>query len=1046
MTPQDELVLLRAIKSGNISQEQQIQALRAIKSGEGSAEDILGPPKSSLGMERAKSFDSLLAEREQQDENFDYETGASGKLRALVSFGETPGDKEAILKKLVGEEGYTKDSQGRLALTPEGQRIRGMEPSDKNIVLEEKGFSFRDVADLAGLAPETIGSVVGGILGAPGFFTGAAGAAAGAVAGQAVEEAIESFLGVQTQTAPEVTKDLAKEALLAGSLDAAGTAMYVLGKKVIGAGGKVLQKGAGAFGEAPIDDATRAKRGLNIMRRGRTVTDPATGEQITVKGFVSPKAGGLGAGIQRPFEITSSIAGFDAVRASKNVQYALAGKEELLQKYGAATLDDLAESIKDFAPAKKRLLEDELIKQENLHLKAIDDTITVLSKSTNENVPLDDEIINSLIKNYNEFMKQSNRKFTDLDRYLTEKVGSAKLFKFDEIRTKFQDITGGRPAEMISDDFAKIGSFIDGIAEKGKSGTGTTNDPFKYFASFEDLRSLRKNIADKERVLGTRATTPRRGFEKLIQEIDDMVMRGVDSSGFELARATTNPVVKESLKGIGSAKLKKLVPAAKQLKAAREHYAKEIGLFTTLERLRLVQNFQAPGADVTLVVGDIVGQNFNAIVKDIRNIKAVFAVGEKYGTKDQIQKSLQRKFLNQAMDSGQDALNPSAFNGQLFNNEIIKLGKNPAKAKLLFGDDWNKVKALGKSLALGSKTLDDRTLQEVIKNADQITPDQNIVTTLESVKDAKINLDKATNIKALKEATSGGDPAEAAKLLTNKNITPSQANQILDFFSGNPTAIETIKKTIINDILSSVDEGIFVNASSSASLKKALDSYDQKVLEKLIGKEELASIRELSEELLLLSDTSKKGAGSLAADAIRTGVFTNPWKNIPKVARFKGLSRIINDPKAMIYALEVKAGEKTTKEAAENVVRTLNNSLSESAGRQVDVAEELTGGARRAGRTLDAINRGRIAGRQAGARTIITPQEARGVPPEQPKRTTLDLPIVPRTMDFNNLNIRRQADIKPKLNQESIRQRAAKNPYLAAALLGGLGSASLLKN
>ena len=64
MTPQEELVLLRAIKSGNISQEQQIQALRAIKSGEGSAEDILGPSKSSLGMERAKSFDALLAERE----------------------------------------------------------------------------------------------------------------------------------------------------------------------------------------------------------------------------------------------------------------------------------------------------------------------------------------------------------------------------------------------------------------------------------------------------------------------------------------------------------------------------------------------------------------------------------------------------------------------------------------------------------------------------------------------------------------------------------------------------------------------------------------------------------------------------------------------------------------------------------------------------------------------------------------------------------------------------------------------------------------------
>ena len=135
------------------------------------------------------------------DEGFDYETGADSGLRAKVSFGETDGEQEKILRDQVGVGGYTKDSYGRLALTPEGQRVRGMENiSDKNIILEDEGFSFGDVADLAGLIPETAGAVIGAVLTAPGIITSAFGAAAGAAAGQYLEEGIETLLGIQQQS------------------------------------------------------------------------------------------------------------------------------------------------------------------------------------------------------------------------------------------------------------------------------------------------------------------------------------------------------------------------------------------------------------------------------------------------------------------------------------------------------------------------------------------------------------------------------------------------------------------------------------------------------------------------------------------------------------------------------------------------------------------------------------------------------------------------------------------------------------------------------
>ena len=88
----------------------------------------------------------------------------------MLSFGETQGDKEAILTKLVGKEGFTTDSKGRLALTEEGQRKRGMDPIGKNLVIEDKGFSFGDVADLAGILPEAILGTAGAIGGGTVFI------------------------------------------------------------------------------------------------------------------------------------------------------------------------------------------------------------------------------------------------------------------------------------------------------------------------------------------------------------------------------------------------------------------------------------------------------------------------------------------------------------------------------------------------------------------------------------------------------------------------------------------------------------------------------------------------------------------------------------------------------------------------------------------------------------------------------------------------------------------------------------------------------------
>ena len=182
------------------------------------------------------SFDEIDTRESTKDlDNFEYDAGADSSLRALLSFGESDKDQEAILSKIVGEDGFTRDSGGRLALTEKGQLARGLDPIGKNLVIEDEGFSFGDIADLTGLVPETVGAITGAIVGLPGgLLTSAAGAAGGAAIGQSLEEGVESLLGVQKQSASEVASDVLTEAALAGTFELAGGIVFKAGRALIG--------------------------------------------------------------------------------------------------------------------------------------------------------------------------------------------------------------------------------------------------------------------------------------------------------------------------------------------------------------------------------------------------------------------------------------------------------------------------------------------------------------------------------------------------------------------------------------------------------------------------------------------------------------------------------------------------------------------------------------------------------------------------------------------------------------------------------------------
>lgn len=1010
MTPQEELQALRASKrKKQLTPLEELKQLRKSKN------------QSALGISRAPSFQDVLKSTSGKDEQmFDYTTGAKGRIRAALSFMETPEEKEDLLRQQVGEDGFTKDSAGRLALTPKGQARLGYDPIEKNLIIEEEGFRLgRDLADVAGLAPETIGSIIGGIIGAPTLIGGAVGAGLGAAAGQTIEEGIEKLFGVQKQTGREVAIDAAKEAALAGTIDLATMGTYKAIRGLVNTAGKGANAAAKAMGTTQRElTSEQAEQALRLLDKNA---------------MPSYEAAGMPAGIARGAQITEAISGGREQRAVKNVLFALNEKKRILDEAGAATIDDLAGVIKNSAPQKAKSLQDKLASAQKAHMKAIDDSLNVLTQSTLKGSEVDDFVLKTLTDNYEKFLTASDANWKGIDEILDGVRGQIKvngetieatggelpIFDIAAFKTKFDDVIrseyGGSPSNA-PDEFLEIGQIMNELSNKSVK---------KGFTSFNGMKNLRKNIHDRlmDPKLSLGNTTARRLLSDIEGRIDD-IMYGktpIKITGVGRGRAAT--INKD-----------KINAAMKQLEIARKDYAKEIGMYQQLEKLNILRNLGEPGKDVKLTVGRF----FDDIIKTPNRIKAVLEASK--GNKDSVRKALSQKYIEEAMDIAKKGYDdPLEFSGLKFYNKIADLKKSGA---ILFGDDWDQVQKIARSLSLGGvKKLDDATLQRIVAQ----NPSDNIVTTLQSIRDAQINLDEALSTKVLRDLTQGvTDPEEAAAVIVKPSTTRAQMNRIMKFFENDPKAQDTIRRTIVNDILKSVDEDIFLDEKAAYSLKKAISSYKPEMLERVLGKQTLSDMKELADDLIFLRDSGKKGAGSLAADAVRTGVFTNPAKNLGKIGRFKILNYLFNNPQAMRTALELKTGRTTPQQAAKSWSQAMNESIGRTTEEGATVGQRAAGAAQTLGNILSGINRGQVATRQGVGQLLTSPQQVRGTPPEQPRTSRTTVPKVLPPVNADNLQVIRQVNPRYVQQQQSIRERARTNPYVAASLLGGLGSAGLL--
>ena len=111
----------------------------------------------------ARQQQSALQQQTQQEQLIDKTSGIKdASLRAVLSAAENPDEKEKALQNIygLGEGDYFRDKLGNFGITQSGGAKLGID-LEKDTMIDERGFSRYDIADLAGILPDIAGGVGG---------------------------------------------------------------------------------------------------------------------------------------------------------------------------------------------------------------------------------------------------------------------------------------------------------------------------------------------------------------------------------------------------------------------------------------------------------------------------------------------------------------------------------------------------------------------------------------------------------------------------------------------------------------------------------------------------------------------------------------------------------------------------------------------------------------------------------------------------------------------------------------------------------------------
>jgi len=837
-----------------------------------------------------KQVSNEASEQDKLEQLFDTNTGIkSASLRAALSAAENNDEEAAILAKFdIGEDLYVRDKRGRLALTPEGAAKFGQE-TDKNILIDEDGFSRYDLADLAGIAPELIGGIGGAIAGQiaiPIPILGAAiGAGLGAGGGQGVEEIIEAGAGVSRQSAGEIAKDIATEA----AIGFVGDGLFGLLGKAFGIGKKSMTAGkeltaeeleiAGKSIEMDILPSLSAIRAPSVIARTQAI-----GEKI--------------------FKTSDRLKKNGEVMAQKINDFKLQAGSNTADEAGDALLQGLKENNKALIKAEEEA--------RKAVLKQFEDTANSFGAALNRNSSIDNEAFELLAEAQTGFNGLMTQNFKAVDKLMESTIGAKGFIPIKEFDAKVNQLL--KDYAGANDMSSKV--IIGALEGLRKVGGKKFNNP----ASFNQLYILRKSLNDTAM---SNSSTVKDTLQPFVKDID-RILNSTDLEALAQGAKMTGDEVDLLMKASGS------------LNKARADFAKGKQLLEDLDGNKVLKDLD-----------DFVRNNVEPIdpkiYKDLikpnspKFLQKAFAVLDEFGrpgASQTLREELSNNFVKDALTkSGIDSFSTVAFSGKAFADAIDGLGTT---GKILFGGDtqYNSIKSLANQVRITSLgKIDDNIIDNVINQGGS----QDLKGLLQSVKDAQVNVHNLQSSSVRNKLANGNlNTTEAGELIANNSTKANEIQEIKKYFeSQNDTeSIAKIQGYFMNSLIDDFGETVMTDAKKlNKFADRMLEASKGNKLNVLYGDAMGKNMTEFAKILKFNARTAEGG------DLVAANIAASPLQNLGKLAKFTLLGRYLTSaPYYSQIVKQYKNGVRTVKteaERAKTLGQVMRNAFSQAPGQFV---------------------------------------------------------------------------------------------------------------
>ena len=982
----------------------------------------------------ANSFQDLLdqesgvTQQEQEPEQlFDTETGIKdASLRAALSAAENNKEQENILNKFgLSSIDYTRDKRNRLALTPTGAKKFGVD-TDKNVLIDESGFSRYDFADFAGILPELTGAVGGALKGAavgtavaPGIGTllfGALGAGLGGGGGSLAEEAIEGLSGVSDQTATEIAKDAGKEALIAGGAELLFGAPFLLFRS--------LAPKAGILKEGDSEAVETVKKAVDMEFA-------PSGRQLGVSP-IRAKAESLVESVIG----TSPRLRANRIAMNKQVDNYKTKLAEYATKSGGK---DAGEVFVNLSNKSLAALNRANASARQSVIQAMKDSSESLAGALKTNSTINDDLYNAFSDVYKTFDEQATAMWKDIDAVLETGLGTKQIIPTDDLMS-FRDT-------LIRREFRNIKGYERELANNPNS---TENLAYKFLidsfdpvnmgkkASFSQLYKVRKKLYNI--VTGDpRNITPEimqtiKGSRGLTQDFQNAknIVDGILNET-DISKLSEDIITAFGGKGVGEKSNLAIQRAASQLKPSREFYKKGMkeyeSIAASMGSKSILQDIRSGirPENLSNVAMNIIKNNK---AEPLLNLKAALKNDDTYNS---LKTELGNEWIRSTLrTSGFDSINPRLFKPSEFVKALDDLGETGNE---LFGAaNYTKYKNIAKGFEdVATSEIND----ELIARAMDAGLDQSIEGILKNSVKAAQDLGEAQKNKVLKKIRDKNlTPDEAAKVVAAPNVTVNELKYITNYLKQNdPQGMDAVRKYYTEQMFDGM--GATVNAKTLSDMAKTVKKFDGdfKKLNIVFGEETAQGMRDFGKVLEFIS----KDVGN--SDLVANSITANFMGAIGKIARIGIIGQLFTNRKAI---QQIKDLDSATKGLSKQKRGELMASAIGAFVRQF-AAQATDSGLESAADQASSFVKNTIDETIQSQNNLDQSVSDLSNQVNQPIENTFQPSMITTpTTNTTTAPLGLIDRVKKQAEELSLRDRASRDPSVANTLLGGLGSAGLL--